>query len=224
MFFLCILLVTVAACVTPHLGFPVQNLETPVEVTLFSSMVKKGTVNVQLGALASEPWKWIYEAKYVDMLSKVPIDFYQIKINQFFLDEARKSNDYFILNPNEVLKIPVVYSKKPDDPKDFSGYDFSQFKTDIKSRYVLALTVDDWGYLVQPRKEDSGPYMIFALRLIEKDTNHSVWEHKEMFRLPILSILRDTDAGSIDQGQIEDVYEKLLPKAVDKYFTRLRSE
>jgi hypothetical protein len=220
----CMCVLSIFSCLSPRLGFPVKEIETPVEVSLFSTIAKRGTVNISMDKISGELWKVLYQGKFQEMLDKISTDFYQIKINEAFLDEARITNELFILNPDDVLNLKIEYGKKPDDLKDYSGFDFSVDKSSLHASYVLALTVDEWGYLVNTKKEEAGPYMKFAMQLIDKETNKSLWEYRETFRIPIISSLRDTGFGIIKQADIEEMFNKIIPKAVKQFFGRLRAK
>jgi hypothetical protein len=124
----------------------------------------------------------------------------------------------------EVFSGGLDYSKNIDDPADFSGYDFSKYVNDIPTKYILALTVDEWGYVVTKDKSTTGPYMVFTIQLIDRDTSLSLWRFSNLYQKPMDIPLGATEPGDITLTDIEETMQKIIPKAVNDFFTWLNQK
>ncbi len=144
----------VFGCMTgPRLGFPVQSLSTPVPVTLFSAVNRKGVFIKDMDIFSRESWRLQYDKKYLDMISKVNVNQLRDQIDDLFVNKALEIKDLFTIEKKAVFHSGIDYSKNSEDSPDYSGFDFSRVANDIPTKYVLALTVNEWGYTATKKTE-----------------------------------------------------------------------
>jgi len=207
-------LLLLAGCLTPRLGYPAKTVGIPTPVTLFSSIPEKGTITKNLDYFAKEAWSLLYEKKFENNLSQISTDRLRRSLNIRFAANASKATDLFILSSTEVLNTSITYSKTKNDPPSYSGFDFSQYKATIPTQYLLALTIDEWGIIAAKKNEENGPYVSLTMQLIDKETNASLWKYSYLFQEPV-----DKDANELTKvSALQDIFEHLIPRAVDAYF------
>ncbi|MBN2532400.1 MAG: hypothetical protein JXB88_05885 [Spirochaetales bacterium] len=216
-----LLLITLfSGCATSRLGYPVESVEIPTTVTLFSTIAKNSTLNNNLDIASRELFKLLYKKKYEKMMAQVSLGSLQNRLNNLFLEYAQKTTKLFTLDSEYVYNWDIEGSKIKDDKKALYSYNFSMYKDQIPSKYILALTIDEWGYAVEKSYEEDGPYISITIQLIDKDTNESLWGYNSMFH----ESTGKEGHGVINLEDIEEIYEKLIKKAVKRYFSRLRQK
>jgi hypothetical protein len=197
-----------------RIGYPAKAVGIPTPVTLFSSMPEKGTITKNLDYFSKEAWTLIYQKKFENNLSQISTDRLLRSLNVRFGNNAAKATDLFALSSTEVLNTSITYSKTKSDPPSYSGFDFSQYKATIPTPYILALTIDEWGIIASKKNEENGPYVSLTMQLIDKETNASLWRYSYLFQEPV-----DKDANELTKvSALQDIYEHLIPRAVDAYF------
>lgn len=212
-FLILITTVLLAGCAT-RLGYPARTVGIPTPVTLFAKIAPKATITKNLNYLARDIWSALYEKRFQDVLSKISLERLQRRLNVDFSRDAGKATDLFAPSSSEILDIGVDYGKTRSDPLAYSGFDFSQYKETIPTRYILALTIDEWGTIAAQRDLENGPYISLTMQLIDKETNESLWKYSYLFQQPIAR-----DANELTKADaLQDIYEHLITRAVDAYF------
>jgi hypothetical protein len=202
-----------AGCAS-KLGYPARTVGIPTPVTLFSKVATKPALTVNMDYMARDIWSALYQKKFEDVLSKVSLDRLQRRLNITFAKNVAKATDIFTPNSSEVLDIGVEYGKTKSDPPAYSGFDFSQYKESIPTQYILALTIDEWGLIAAKLNKDNGPFISLTIQLIDKESNESVWKYNYLFQQPV-----DKDADELARApRLEEIYERLITRAVDQYF------
>jgi hypothetical protein len=221
---LSVLVLFTSACMTaPRLGFPVKSLDSPVPVTLFTAISPKGLLVKKMDLFGRETWRLLYDQRYLTILSQINLGGrFNKNMDDLFIKKTLETRDLFKLEKKEVFNGGLEYSKTPDDPVNYSGFDFSRYVNDIPTKYILALSIDEWGYIATQDKTTTGPYIILTIQLIDKDTSMSLWRYSNQYQKPVEDPLGATEPGDITQAQIEDVLQKLVPKAMDDYFNWLK--
>jgi hypothetical protein len=216
---MCLFLISgflLAGCAS-RLGYPGRTVGIPTQVTLFSKLAPKPSLTITMNFMARDIWSALYQKKFEDVLSKVSLDRLQRRLNVTFAKNVGKATDLFTPSSSEVLDIGVDYGKTKSDPPAYSGYDFSQYKESIPTQYILALTIDEWGLLAAQYDKDNGPYILLTIQLIDKETSESLWKYSYQFLQPV-----DKDANELTKASLlEDIYDRLITKAVDQYFAWL---
>ena len=202
-----------AGCAS-RIGYPVRAVGSPTPVTLFSAIPEKGTITKNLDYFSKEAWSLLYQKKFEDNLSQIATDKLLRKLDIEFSNRAAKATDLFTLSATEVLNTSITYSKTKDDPPNYSGFDFSQYKATIPTPYILAFTIDEWGIIASKKNEENGPYVSFTMQLIDKETNASLWKYSYLFQEPV-----DKDANELTKvSALQDIFEHIIPRAADAYF------
>ena len=213
----------VFGCMTgPRLGFPVKSYNLPVPVTLFSSIYAKGLLVKDMDIFSKESWRLSWDKKYLDMLSKVNVYRLNDEMDTIFLRKALEIKDLFIIEKKQVFHAGIEYSKNPDDPENYSGYDFSRFVDDIPTKYILALTVNEWGYTATRAPQNTGPYMVFTLQLIDKDTSLSVWQFTKKYWRQIEVYRVYEEPMQVGLSDIEKTMKNDITKALTDLFAWLK--
>ncbi|MBN1524741.1 MAG: hypothetical protein JW904_09670 [Spirochaetales bacterium] len=210
-------------CATPRLGFPEKTMEIPVPVTLFTDVADTGVLDNRLPMGSKDVWELLYREHMVTLLGKINSGEIQMLINPEFVDKAKKT-DLFIVDPDFVVRLNAEYTKSEQDTSAFSGYNFSDFQASIPAKYILAFTVDQWGYTVSNTPTEDGPFMVFCIRLIDKESNESVWEYSKRYHTVISSALKGTRREVLDPVDLEGAYKKLVSKALKDFFIWLNSK
>ena len=212
-------------CTTgPRLGFPLHTVGIPVAVTLFSTITRQGKIDKKLDWGSAEIWGMMYKEKFEGMLGRVSLDIDALQgiLNDLFLKKATEAKDLFVLNPAQVFNWDIQYSASMDDGSNNSGFDFSLHKDLCASKYILALTIDEWGYVVKRVKDDDGPYISVSIRLIDCETGASLWKYTKTYQQAISNSLEHVNYGSITAEEIEKTYQGLIYQAVNQFFSRLK--
>ncbi len=155
------------------------------------------------------------------MLVAIPVPSLKRQLSELFMKDVNASEDLFLIDSIHILNADVPYLKTKDDPKDYSGYDFSKYKDAIPGKYILAMTIEEWGYVAAMQRWNDGPFMSFAIRLIDKDTNQSVWEYKKTAFQIIESALMEINHVSIMEKDIEEAYRHEIDKTLKDIFNSL---
>lgn len=197
-----------------RIGYPAKTVGIPTPVTLFSSIPEKGTITKNLDYFSREAWSLLYQKKFENNLSQISTDRLLRSLNIRFAGNASKATDLFTLSSTEVLNTSITYSKTKNDPPSYSGFDFSQYKATIPTQYILALTIDEWGIIAAKKNEENGPYVSLTMQLIDKETNASLWKYSYLFQQPV-----NKDANELTKvSALQDIFEHIIPRAVDAYF------
>ncbi len=208
-------------CLSPRLGYPVKTVEVPTPVTLFSTIAAKPEIyKMNMDFLSREAWGILYDKKFQEILDKVSVQKLQYQVNEIFQDRAEKASDLFALSSREVLNTDIQFSKTKEDPPEYSGFDFSASRDSIPTKYILALTIDDWGYSPSRKIELNGPFMVITIQLIDKETNASLWRYSLRHQENI-----SQEAYELTQASyFEEAYQKMITNAVSRYFQWLNSK
>ncbi|MBN2354140.1 MAG: hypothetical protein JXD23_16345 [Spirochaetales bacterium] len=211
------------ACTTgPRLGFPVKSFTTPVPVTLFSSINVKGQLTKDMDIFGRESWRMFYDKKYLEMLSKVNVPALGAQMDELFLIKSKEIEDLFTIKENQVFHGVMEYSKNQDDPENYSGYDFSRLIDNIPTKYILALTVNEWGYLATKDPRYTGPYMDFTIQLIDKETSLSMWQFSKRYWKQIIVSLGYEEPIQVQLSDIDYTMTKIIPRALNDIFAWLK--
>jgi hypothetical protein len=214
--FLFILLLA-AGCTTSRLGYPVESVEMPAGVTLFSTITGTGVLDNQMPLISRDLFNALYKRKYEEMIDQVPVSRLQSRLNDLFLEKTMKATSLFSPSPVHVYNWNIKGDIPVDDKKALSSYNFSVHKDQIPSPYVLALTIDEWGYIVETDMEEDGPYLSITIQLIRTETNERVWGYNSQFQ----QSTGEKGHGTVNLEDIEKIYLDLIDDAVSKYFKRL---
>jgi hypothetical protein len=212
-----ILIVLFSGCATPRLGYPVKTVEIPTRVTLFSTIAKDGILNNNMSIMSRDLFNGIYRKKYEEMLREMPLGTFQSQLDDLFLTYALKASDLFSISPVHVYNWDIDGHKPKDDKKALYNHSFHMYKDQIESEYVLALTIDEWGYNVEQSTEEDGPFMSITIQLYNKETNESLWGYNSLFH----ESTGKEGHSVITYEDIKSVYETLIERAVRRYFSRL---
>jgi hypothetical protein len=212
-----ILIALFSGCATPRLGYPVKSVEIPTSVTLFSTIAKDGVLNNNMSLMSKDLFNALYLKKYEEMLREMPLGRFQGQLNDLFLGNVLKASDLFSLSPAVVNNWDIDGNKPENDKKALYSHSFHRYKDQIQTDYILALTIDEWGYNVEQDKEEDGPFMSITIQLYNKETNESLWGYNSLFH----ESTEKEGHGVITSGDIEKIYETLMEKAVRKFFKRL---
>lgn len=220
-----ILSIGLFSCMTPRLGFPSETLETPVHVSLYCAMPEKGVLDVsQLDYQGQMFWDLLSKDKWEKMINDISGIPLKARLADRFMRAVNASEGLFIIDSIHLMHKGIQYNKSENDPKEYSGFDFSPVKDTVDGKYILAISIDDWGYNVSMIKNKDGPYMVFAIRLIDKNTNNSLWEYREKAFQVIKSGHREINHTSINENDIIDVYTNMIDRTVDNFFSRLNEK
>jgi hypothetical protein len=153
------------------------------------------------------------------MLRQVPIGSLQTQLNDAFQGQAFKS-ELFIPTPVYVYNWNIQGYKPEDDKKALHSYSFNRYKDQILTKYVLALTIDEWGYIAVDDKEKDGPFISITIQLINKENDEQLWGYNSRFQ----QSTGKEGHGVINLEDIEKIYKTLIEKAVKKFFNRLNKK
>jgi hypothetical protein len=202
-----------AGCAS-RLGYPAKTIGIPTPVTLFSKVAIKPSLSVNMAYGAMDLWKALYQKKFEDVMGAIPSVMLHRTLDVRFSNNVAKAKDLFTPSSSEVLDIDVDYAKAKNDKSAYSGYDFSAVKDSIPTKYILALTIDEWGLLAAVRDTDNGPYVAMTLQLIDKDTNMSAWTYHYQWQQQV-----DKDANEITKPDMfADILVHVINRGVDQYF------
>jgi hypothetical protein len=216
----CALLISTCAS-GPGLGFPAASAGIPVRVTLCSTIAKQGVIDYDLDIPSEELWKLLYGEKYEKMLAGIRLDELQTLLDLAFLERASESTKVFIPDPHQVFHGDVPPAAPADDSADHSQLQPDGHGDIVSPQYILALSIDQWGFVVSRDKQKEGPYLTIVLRLVEKDTGKNIWAFSKTYVEQITEELSDVNYGSITSEEIEKVYKLIIPKAIDRIFSQL---
>lgn len=195
------------------LGYPSRAVGIPTPVTLFSKVPKPSIKNT-MGFLGRDIWDTLYKKKFEDVLAKITGERERAQLNASFLMDVDKAKDLFAPAVMAIQEVGVEYSKAQDDKSSFSGYDFSQYKDTISTPYILALTLDEWGYYAAARNEDNGTFISMTMQLIDKETNATIWKYNYLFKKQV-----DKDADELARpDKMDDMITKLIREGTDAFF------
>ena len=206
----------IAGCAS-RLGYPSRTVGIPTAVTLFSKIASSASLNITMPLGARDMWSMLYKKKFEDVLSAISREKLKRQLDIAFSRDAGKAKDLFAASSTEVFDISVDYSKVKADPPAYGGFDFSGLKDTIPTRYVLALTIDDWGLIAAQTNRDNGPFVSMTIQLIDKDTNMSAWSYHYQFRQQV-----DKDANELTTAaHLEDIFGPMITHGVDQFFNWL---
>ena len=196
------------------LGYPAKTVGIPTPVTLCSKFPQNGTIQNTMPFMARDIWNELYKKRFTDVMAGIPASDLQRRLNIQFSNNVGKSPRLFAPSSSEVFNIDVDYSKTKDDPKTYSGFDFTQYRDSIPTQYVLALTCEEWGLIAGQTDTTNGPYVSLTMQLIDKDTNMSLWRYHYQWMEPTAK-----DANELTHSdQFQHIVEKLIERAVNQYF------
>ena len=196
------------------LGYPAKTVGIPTPVTLFAQVAPKGTLTNTMNFGARDLWNLLYQKKFEEVLSNVTVEKLQRRLNVSFIRDADKSKDLFNTGSSEIMDMSVPYAKTKSDPREYSGFDFSQYKDTIPTQYILALSIDEWGLIAAQNNKDNGPYISLTIQLVDKETNNSLWRYNYVFLEQV-----DKDANELTGADhLEAIYDRLIPRSVDAFF------
>ena len=212
----CLILISgllIAGCAS-RLGYPVKTVGIPTPVTLFTQVAPKAVITNTMNFGASDLWNFLYKKKFEEVLSNVTVGKLERRLNIAFARDVDKSKDLFTPSSSDILDMSLPYAKAKTDPREYSGFDFSQYKDSIQTQYILALSIDEWGLMAAQMDKDNGPYISLTIQLIDKETNNSLWRYNYVFMQQV-----DKDANELTTADhLEDIYDRLIQRSVDAFF------
>jgi hypothetical protein len=210
---LLILIVALSGCAS-RIGYPAKAVGIPTPVTLFVRVDQKATIIKDLDYLGRGAWSFLYEKRTQEVLDKISREALAGQLKTSFVSDVEKAKELFAPSSSEVRDIEVEYSKSKSDPAAYSGFDFSSVKDSVPTRYILALTIDEWGHIVATKVDKNGPYIRLTMQLIDKDTNESAWRYSYLFQEPVDKAANELTVPAL----LEHIIVKLIERSVDQYF------
>jgi hypothetical protein len=202
-----------AGCAS-RLGYPAKQVGIPTPVTLFSQIPPKAVIRNTMAWGAVEMWNALYQKKFEDILGKISGVNQRAMLNMVFSADVDKAKTLFAPSSLIPQDIGVPYAKTKNDPPNYCGYDFTQYKDSITTPYVLALTIDDYGLIAAQENKDNGPFVQLSMQLINKDTNASLWKYTYVFQMQ-----QDKDASEItNPDKLEHMFNKLITNGTNAFF------
>ena len=208
-----VLIAALSGCAS-RIGYPAKAVGIPTPVTLFARVEQNAAITKDLDYMSREAWSYLYEKRTQETLAKISREALASQLKTSFSRNVEKATELFAPSSSDVRDIEVEYSKSKTDPASYSGFDFSSVKDTISTRYILALTIDEWGHIVAKSNEKNGPFVRLTMQLIDKDTNESAWRYSYLFQQPVDKAANELTTPAL----LEHIIVKLIERSVDQYF------
>ena len=167
---------------------------------LFSRIEPKASIRKDQDYVSGEIWTALHERDFKEVIGRISVENLQRRLDTAFVGNAGRAADLFSTRSSEVLHTGITSAGTRDDPP-----------------YGLVLAIDEWGLMAAKEDREDGPYILLTMQLIDRATNASLWKYSQLFQEPV-----DKDAGTVMRADLlEDVYKRLIVRAVDQYFVWL---
>jgi len=208
-----VLIVALSGCAS-RIGYPAKTVGIPTPVTLFARIEQNATITKDLDYMSREAWSLFYEKRTQEVLAKISREALASQLKTSFSRNVEKASELFAPSSLDIRDIEVEYSKSKTDPAAYSGFDFASVRESVPTRYILALTIDEWGHIVAKQNEKNGPFIRLTMQLIDKDTNDSAWRYSYLFQQPVDKAANELTTPNL----LEHIIVKLIERSVDQYF------